>query len=168
MRPDDPCGNGFSSRDKTLPQTLPYQWQGLLAHLVWGVAEDARHGVDEYPQRQLPVGGSQHPTGGRRHLHGAAPPARIAQARAEKIPLPWASVDVVVAGQAHHWFDEDRALPEVARVLRPGGTLAIWSMADSATLRLRLATAFVGVEAERVPVQLQGRDEAYWIISARR
>ena len=65
------------------------------------------------------------------HLHRTAPPARIVRARAEKIPLPWASVDVVVAAQAHHWFDGDRALPEVARVLRPGGTLAlVWNVGD--------------------------------------
>ncbi|HET6212585.1 MAG TPA: methyltransferase domain-containing protein, partial [Micromonosporaceae bacterium] len=50
---------------------------------------------------------------------------------AESIPLPDASVDAVVAGQAYHWFDQARAHPEVARVLRPGGTFAaIWNTRD--------------------------------------
>jgi ubiquinone/menaquinone biosynthesis C-methylase UbiE len=52
--------------------------------------------------------------------------------RAESIPLPDASVDAVLAGQAAHWFDLDRALPEIARVLRPGGVLAgLWNADDS-------------------------------------
>jgi SAM-dependent methyltransferase len=44
---------------------------------------------------------------------------------AEALPLPDASVDAVVAGQAYHWFDVERAHPEIARVLRPGGVLAV-------------------------------------------
>jgi hypothetical protein len=37
----------------------------------------------------------------------------------------------VLAGQAMHWFDLDRALPEIARVLTPGGVLAgLWNVED--------------------------------------
>jgi SAM-dependent methyltransferase len=50
---------------------------------------------------------------------------------AEDIPLPDASVDAVLVGQAVHWFDMERALPEIARVLRPGGVLAgLWNGED--------------------------------------
>ncbi len=50
---------------------------------------------------------------------------------AEEIPLPDGSVDAVLAGQAMHWFDMDRALPEIARVLTPGGVLAgLWNVDD--------------------------------------
>jgi ubiquinone/menaquinone biosynthesis C-methylase UbiE len=50
---------------------------------------------------------------------------------AEAIPLPDASVDAVVVGQAFHWFDGERALPEIHRVLRPGGGLGlIWQARD--------------------------------------
>ena len=50
---------------------------------------------------------------------------------AERIPLPDSSVDAVVAGQAMHWFDLDEAMPEIARVLRPGGVLApFWNVVD--------------------------------------
>jgi SAM-dependent methyltransferase len=50
---------------------------------------------------------------------------------AEDIPLPDASVDAVLAGQAMHWFDMDRAIPEIARVLTGGGVLAgLWNVDD--------------------------------------
>ena len=52
-------------------------------------------------------------------------------ATAEAIPLPDASVDAVVVGQAFHWFDREAALAEIARVLRPGGALAaFWNAED--------------------------------------
>jgi SAM-dependent methyltransferase len=50
---------------------------------------------------------------------------------AESVPLGDASVDGVFAGQAFHWFDHERAIPELARVLRPGGVLAlVWNSPD--------------------------------------
>jgi len=51
---------------------------------------------------------------------------------AETIPLPEGSADAVVAAQAHWWFDEARAYPEVARVLRAGGVFgAVWNAPDT-------------------------------------
>ena len=44
---------------------------------------------------------------------------------AEAIPLEDASVDAVFVGEAFHWFDPDAAIPEIERVLRPRGGLAI-------------------------------------------
>ena len=52
--------------------------------------------------------------------------AQVLAGTAEDLPLPDASVDLVAVGQAFHWFDLDRALPELARVLRPGGRLALF------------------------------------------
>jgi SAM-dependent methyltransferase len=46
---------------------------------------------------------------------------------AEEIPLPESSIDAVFVGEAVHWFDAERAVPEIARVLRPGGGLALLS-----------------------------------------
>jgi SAM-dependent methyltransferase len=47
---------------------------------------------------------------------------------AEATTLPDASVDLVTAGQAFHWFDRDRARAEFGRILKPGGHVAlIWN-----------------------------------------
>ena len=59
------------------------------------------------------------------------PEMRVTQSSAEEIPVPDSSIDVVVVGQAYHWFDKERALPEIARVLKRGGYLALaWNLRD--------------------------------------
>ncbi len=64
-------------------------------------------------------------------LRRRAPAARTAVATAEAIPLPSRFADVVVCAQSFHWFDHTIALPEIARVLRPGGVLAaVWNTRD--------------------------------------
>lgn len=53
---------------------------------------------------------------------------------AERIPLTGESVHAAVVGTAFHWFDGDRALFELGRVLRPGGGLGlVWNNPDRAT-----------------------------------
>ena len=59
------------------------------------------------------------------------PDLRTATAPAEAIPAATRSVDVVVAAQAFHWFDLDRALAEIARVLKPEGRVSVvWNERD--------------------------------------
>jgi ubiquinone/menaquinone biosynthesis C-methylase UbiE len=58
-------------------------------------------------------------------------PAHHVVATAEQIPVRSRSIDVVVCGQSFHWFDHEQAMPEIARVLRPGGILALaWNTYD--------------------------------------
>ena len=55
----------------------------------------------------------------------------VVAGNAERIPAAASSVDVVIAQSAWHWVDEERAVPEVARVLRPGGRLSlVWTGPD--------------------------------------
>ncbi|GAB3137910.1 class I SAM-dependent methyltransferase [Micromonospora sonneratiae] len=64
-------------------------------------------------------------------LHSALPDVHALSGSAEAIPLPDASVDAVLAGNAMHWFDMAIAGPEIARVLVPDGILAgLWNVVD--------------------------------------
>ena len=64
-------------------------------------------------------------------LRRRQPDVRTLPGKAEDIPLPDASVDAVLCGQAAHWFDMELAAAEVARVLTPGGVFAgLWNMDD--------------------------------------
>jgi SAM-dependent methyltransferase len=64
-------------------------------------------------------------------LERVVPEAESLAGSAERIPLDDASVDGVFAAQAFHWFDHDVAIPEIARVLRPGGVLClVWNGPD--------------------------------------
>ncbi|TML03980.1 MAG: class I SAM-dependent methyltransferase [Actinobacteria bacterium] len=67
----------------------------------------------------------------RAELLRALPDAEALRGAAEEIPLPDLSVDGVTVGQAFHWFRHDEALPEIRRVLRDDGALAlIWNQRD--------------------------------------
>jgi SAM-dependent methyltransferase len=64
-------------------------------------------------------------------LRRGSPSVPAVAGSSEAIPLPDASVDAVVAGNALHWFDLETTGPELARVLTPGGVLAgLWNVFD--------------------------------------
>jgi SAM-dependent methyltransferase len=64
-------------------------------------------------------------------LRGSLPETVALLGTAEEIPLEDNSVDAVLVAQAWHWVDPARAIPEVARVLRPGGRLGlVWNTRD--------------------------------------
>lgn len=65
----------------------------------------------------------------------ADPKITFRQAGAEDLSfLGDATVDLAVAGQAAHWFDYERAWPELSRAVRPGGSLAFWGYKDNIIL----------------------------------
>jgi len=75
------------------------------------------------------------------------PAVRTSQAPAEEIPAGDASYDVVVSGQAFHWFDLDRALPEIARVLKPRGRLSlVWNQRDERIPWVKRLGAIIGTQ----------------------
>ena len=61
----------------------------------------------------------------RRVLREAVAQAEALEGTAEELPLRDGAADAVTAASAFHWFDRRRALPELARVLRPRGRLAV-------------------------------------------
>jgi SAM-dependent methyltransferase len=58
-------------------------------------------------------------------LERVVPAAEALAGRADEIPLPDGAVDGVFVAEAFHWFATDAVVHEIARILRPGGTLAI-------------------------------------------
>jgi SAM-dependent methyltransferase len=67
----------------------------------------------------------------REQLRQAVPGVPVLAGTAEQIPLPDGSVDAVLVAQAWHWVDLPIAVPEVARVLTPGGWLGLlWNVRD--------------------------------------
>src|SRR4051794_19837104 len=82
-------------------------------------------------------------------LRARLPDVPTSVASAEELPAADASYDVVVAGQAFHWFDLDRALPEIARVLRPGGRLAlVWNQRDEQIPWVRKLGRIIGTQEQ--------------------
>jgi SAM-dependent methyltransferase len=62
------------------------------------------------------------------------PTVTVLDGTAEAIPVGDASADALVVAQAFHWFDGERALPEIHRVLRQGARLGlIWNIRDEAS-----------------------------------
>jgi SAM-dependent methyltransferase len=84
---------------------------------------------------------------------------RSVDGSAEATTLAAASIDLLVAGQAFHWFDVERAHAEALRILRPGGRAALlWNerpseatafLADYEALLLRHATDYARITASR-------------------
>lgn len=84
-------------------------------------------------------------------LTSALPQARFEAGTAERLPLPDGTVDAVVCGQAFHWFDPSHALPEIHRVLRPGGVLApMWNLRDERVDWVRELTRAIGPDRAHV------------------
>ena len=75
-----------------------------------------------------------------------APLPRVCAA-AEALPLKSGSLDAVTSAQAFHWFDHSRAVPEMRRVLRLGGRLALlWNFRDESVDWVRELSGIIGSE----------------------
>ena len=83
-------------------------------------------------------------------LRTALPDTPALLGSAEQIPLPDNAVDAVLVAQAWHWFDPERAVAEVARVLRPGGRLGVlWNTRDERLGWVKDFGQIVGLEHDR-------------------
>ncbi|ROS29043.1 methyltransferase family protein [Rathayibacter sp. PhB127] len=81
-------------------------------------------------------------------LTAQLPFVRALAGTAEEIPLPDASVELVTAAQSWHWVDPERASAEVARVLVPGGVLAlVWNIRDESVPWVRRLGEVAGSSA---------------------
>jgi SAM-dependent methyltransferase len=78
----------------------------------------------------------------------------VAEGRAEDTGLPAGSADIVTASQAMHWFDPGRALPEIARLLRPGGVLAAYDCDWPPAVDWETDAAYVAYEEQRLALEV--------------
>jgi ubiquinone/menaquinone biosynthesis C-methylase UbiE len=125
------CGTGALLR--RLANAYP------LASLV-GV--DAAAGMIQQAQAAVPAGGL----------------LRFMEARAEQLPFPDGSFDLVVSTMSfHHWADQQRGLAEVRRVLKPQGVFVLTDVMVGPWLSRALAsTSDRIVTARRLEVLLTG------------
>jgi SAM-dependent methyltransferase len=72
------------------------------------------------------------PVAGMRAIFRASVPGvPVLASTAEQLAFRDACLDAVTVAQAFHWFDHDRAIAELARVLRPGGRVGlVWNARD--------------------------------------
>ena len=69
----------------------------------------------------------------RAKLEQVVPGVEALDGTAESMPLPDGAADAITVAQAFHWFDRERAYPELHRVLAPGGFLVLlWNTRDLA------------------------------------
>jgi SAM-dependent methyltransferase len=87
------------------------------------------------------------------------PTVTVLDGTAEAIPVDDASADALVVAQAFHWFDGERALPEIHRVLREGARLGlIWNIRDEASdWSERLTAIFDRLSGPDAPRYKHGR-----------
>jgi len=81
----------------------------------------------------------------RQFLQTKLPGVRAISGRAEAMPLGDASAQGVVAAQCFHWFDGERALEEIARVLHPAApVVALWNIRSLDSPRIARLEAMLG------------------------
>ena len=127
----------------------------LLGHLDARDVVDVGAGTGKFTAslvaRSLAVTAVEPDDAMRARLVATLPAVTAVAGTAESMPLPDASADLVTLAQAWHWVDVASASREIARVLRPGGALAlVWNIRDPEVPWVeRLGEVMGSSEAER-------------------
>ena len=118
------------SRPTYPPEAVDWVLRALRVE-AGAVVVDLAAGTGKLTRLLAPAGATRvavEPVDGMRAvLRQAVPSVPVVAGTAEALPLRAASADAVTVAQAFHWFDAPRAFAELARVLRPGGRLAVVS-----------------------------------------
>ena len=83
------------------------------------------------------------------------PGFRLVSAPAERTGLPGGCADIVTASQAMHWFDPPRVIPEIARLLRPGGVFAAIDCDFPPTINAEVDAAYREFDDRLVDLQTE-------------
>ncbi len=133
---------GFESGSDVYERARPGYTDEVLAHLVGSLrlhdgstVLDLAAGTGKMTRRLREVSGrclAIEPSPSMRTVFTeAVPGGAVVAGTAEAVPVADGTIDAVVVAQAFHWFDNTESLTEIARVLRPGGGLAlVWNERD--------------------------------------
>lgn len=142
-----------------LLDVLPLKFDSSVLDLAAGTGKLTRVLVERYRE----VTAVEPLANMRALLEQVVPGVPALPGTAEQIPLDDRSVDGVFAAQAFHWFDKELALPEIARVLRPGGVFAIvWNAPDPARPDPRPAEFVRRIEALHEAAPGRWKTEPAW------
>ncbi len=154
------AADGYQERARTYERARPSYHPELIDRFVAGYADglvvELGAGTGIFT-RQLVEAGVEpiavEPVAAmRQRLVDALPHIDARDGSAEAIPVESGSADTVVAAQAFHWFEHERALGEIYRVLRPGGHLVtVWNVRDEAIPWMQAYTNIVGRFAADTP-----------------
>jgi len=141
-RIDDVAAAGFSAGSDAYDRGRPSYPQAAVDVIVDALGIDAGSTVVDLAAGTGKVTALLVPTGARlvavepvaemrETLARTVPSAEVHNGTAEEIPLPDGFAHAVTVAQAFHWFDADRALAEISRVLQPEGGLGLlWNRRD--------------------------------------
>jgi SAM-dependent methyltransferase len=133
---------GFSKRAVEYERGRPEYPPALVAWIIsrtgvgpGDVVVDLAAGTGKFTRRLLPSGASlvavEPVAAMRAQLTAQLPDVRAVDGTAEATGLPDGAAALVTVAQAFHWFATAEALAEIARILRPGGWLAlVWNRRD--------------------------------------
>jgi SAM-dependent methyltransferase len=163
-------GAGADAYDRARPTYPPDAVEWMAANLGLGPGQrccDLAAGTGKLTELLAPFGAdviAVEPVEGMwRRLRERAPGVRVVAGTAEAMPLRASVLDAVTVAQAFHWFDADRAFDELARVLRPGGRVAlVWNARDRSVDWVDALWAIM----DRVEKRAPWRDHEHWSDSA--
>lgn len=129
------AGRQYDDARPPWPVTVEDFLRSIAPRGRWQIAVDLAAGTGLLTERVAAVSAAViavEPSAAMRAvLASRVPAAQAIAGSAEAMPVPDRSADLVVAGNAFHWFDPDVAAAEIERVLRPDGVVAIfWNLAE--------------------------------------
>ncbi len=163
-------GREAETYERSRPSYPPEAVAWLCRHLAVGPGArvvDLAAGTGKLTALLVPTGAAlvavEPVEGMRRVLRRVVPAVPVVAGTAEALPFLAGSLDAVCVAQAFHWFDADRALAELARVLRPGGRVGmVWNARDRSEDWVDRVWAIM----DRVERRAPWRDHENWRQSA--
>jgi SAM-dependent methyltransferase len=141
-RVHDSAAVGFQASADTYERGRPGFPEDAIAALAreceigpWHRVVDLAAGTGKLTRQLVPFGAeliAVEPVAGMRRVFAERlPDVPVLDGTAEALPFEDGSVDAVVASQAFHWFDPEKAPREIHRVLVPFGSLGlVWNVRD--------------------------------------